>query len=274
MTAETGYLTAHDDVQLRTRTWETEAPRYDILLVHGLGEHSGRWDAPAQFFNARGADVFSYDLRGHGESGGERVHLDSFEDLYQDISDIAKATAASTGRPWVLYGHSLGGLQCGGYLINGWEPHPNVAVLSAPAMIATRGIDSVLKAVAGLAGSILPTVSIPSSITGEQLSRDESVGEAYFADPLVQTTATTKFGKVVYGEQDQLASRHGEIKIPTYVFHGADDELVEPKSSAGLASSDPVVRKVYPGIRHESHNEPEATDILGDVADWIDSKLF
>lgn len=274
MTAESGYFSAHDEVQLRTRSWLIDEPRYDILLVHGLGEHSGRWEAPAAFFNSRGANVFSYDLRGHGESGGDRVHLDSFEDFYKDISDMAKVTAASTGRPWVLYGHSLGGLQCGGYLINDYEPHPNVAVLSAPAMIATRGIDSVLKAVAGVAGSLLPTVSIPSSITGEQLSRDEAVGEAYFADPLVQTKATTKFGKVVYGEQDLLSSRHGEIKVPTLVFHGADDELVEPKASSGLASSDPVVRKVYPGTRHESHNEPDGMDILGDVADWIEAKLF
>lgn len=274
MNETTGTFTTHDDVELFTRSWLIAEPRYDVLLVHGLGEHSGRWHAPAAHFNAHGANVWSYDLRGHGESGGDRVHLESFDEMVNDISEVAKATVATTGRPWVLYGHSLGGLQCAGYLIEGVDPHPNVAVLSAPAMVATRGVDNVLKAVAKVAGSVAPKASVANSIKGEQLSRDPAVGEAYFADPLVQTKATTRFGKVVFAEQDRLSGKHHEILIPTLVVHGADDELVEPKSSAGLAASHAVHRKVYPGLRHELHNEPEASTILGDITDWIEAKLF
>ena len=187
---------------------------------------------------------------------------------------MARTTAAASGRPWVLYGHSLGGLQAAGYLIDGYDPIPNIAVLSAPAMIATRGIDTVLKMAAGVLGRITPTTRISSKITGDQLSRDPAVGEEYFADPLVETQATTRFGKVVYGEQDRLAPRLGTIGIPTLVIHGADDELVEPAASAPLAASDSVTRKVYPGLRHEMHNEPEGPHVLGDVTDWIDTQLF
>lgn len=152
----TGTFTASDGVELFTRTWAIDGARYELLLVHGLGEHSGRWEAPAAHFNAHGANVYSYDLRGHGQSGGERVDVVEFAELYRDISEMATATAAASGKPWVLYGHSLGGLQSAGYLINDYEPMPNLAVLSAPVMIATRSVDTVLKLAAGILGRVTP----------------------------------------------------------------------------------------------------------------------
>lgn len=274
MTETVGTYTTDDDAELFTRSWVIENPRYDVLLVHGLGEHSGRWADPAAYLNGHGANVFTFDLRGHGRSGGDRADIEDFDYFYNDISEMAEVTAASTGRPWVLYGHSLGGLQCGGYLINDIEPQPNLAVLSAPAMTATRNIDNVLKVAASVLGTIAPKMSISSGITGDQLSRDAAVGEAYFADELVGTKATTRFGKAVFSEQAALAAQHGEITIQTLVIHGADDELVQPAASASLAASGAVERKVYPGLRHEMHNEPESSQVLGDVTDWIDRKLF
>jgi len=274
MTETIGTYTTADGAELFTRSWMIDDPRYDVLIVHGLGEHSGRWAVPAEYLNDHGANVYSYDLRGHGRSSGERGDIEDFGLFYSDISEMATHTAASTGRPWVLYGHSLGGLECAGYLINDIEPFPNLAVLSAPAMAATRGIDAVLKVAASILGTIAPKMSIGSGITGAQLSRDAAVGEAYFADELVDTKATTRFGKTVFAEQARLAEHHGDITIQTLVIHGADDELVQPSASAGLAASGAVERKVYPGLRHEMHNEPESTQVLGDITDWIDRKLF
>jgi alpha-beta hydrolase superfamily lysophospholipase len=121
---------------------------------------------------------------------------------------------------------------------------------------------------------VAPTTTAPNKITAEQLSSDPAVGEAYFADPLVETKATMRFGKTFFAEQDRLVDHQGDIDIPTFVIHGADDELVQPAASAGLASSPGVERKVYPGIRHELHNEPDRDRILGDISDWIDEKLF
>jgi acylglycerol lipase len=274
MTDTPGTYTTADGAELFTRSWTIDNPRYDVLIVHGLGEHSGRWARPSEYLNTHGANVYSYDWRGHGRSSGDRVDIDDFVLFYNDISEVAAHTVAATGRPWVLYGHSLGGLQCAGYLINDIAPHPNLAILSAPAMTATRGIDNVLKVAASVLGTIAPKMSIGSGITGDQLSRDASVGEAYFADELVETKATTRFGKTVYGEQARLAEHHADITIQTLVIHGADDELVQPAASAGLAASGGVERKVYPGLRHEIHNEPESVQVLGDITDWIDRKLF
>lgn len=272
MTEQEGMFHTSDGVELFTRTWSAREPRYEVLLVHGLGEHSGRWAEPMTHLTDRGADVYTYDLRGHGRSSGDRTDVTSFDRFYDDISEMAAATVAASGRPWVLYGHSLGGLQATGYLLSGRDPQPNVAVLSAPAMKAE--VSGALRLAAGIFGRVAPRLRFPTSITGEQLSKDPSVGERYFADELVEVKASARLGRAIFDEQARLASELGLIGIPTLVIHGAADPLVLPSASAGLARSEGVVRRLYPTLRHELHNEPEGPEVLGDVADWIDSRLF
>ncbi len=261
-----------DGTELFTRSWTVENPRYEVLLVHGLGEHSGRWEAPMAYLTTRGASVYTYDLRGHGQSGGNPGDVDQFSQFHDDIAEMAEATVAQSGRPWVLYGHSLGGLQCAGYLIDNRSPQPNIAVLSAPAMDAD--VPGALRAAAAVLGRVTPGLRIANSIEGDQLSKDPAVGEKYFADPLVQTKPTARFGKCFFDEQSRLADLHDAIATPTLVIHGADDPLVPPSASAGLASSQGVERRLYPTLRHELHNEVEGPEVMGDVSDWIDAKLF
>jgi alpha-beta hydrolase superfamily lysophospholipase len=261
-----------DGIELFTRSWTVENPRYEVLLVHGLGEHSGRWTSPMAHLVSRGASVYTYDLRGHGQSGGNRGDIEQFSQFYDDISEMAEATVAKSGRPWVLYGHSLGGLQCAGYLIGDRSPRPNIAILSAPAMDAD--VPRALRAAAAVLGRITPGLRIANSIEGDQLSKDPAVGEEYFADPLVETKPTARFGKCFFDEQSRLSDLQGSITTPTLVIHGADDPLVPPSASAGLADSQGVERRLYPTLRHELHNEPEGADVMGDIADWIDTKLF
>lgn len=272
MTESEGTFRTSDGIDLFTRTWSDASSRYEILLVHGLGEHSGRWAEPMSHLVARGATVHTYDLRGHGKSGGTQGDIDRFDRFHEDISEMAATTVAVSGRPWVLYGHSLGGLQCAGYLIDDRLPRPNVAVLSAPALAAN--VPAALRAAASVFGRITPGFRMENSIKAEQLSKDPSVGEIYFADPLVQTKPTARLGKCTFDEMSRLSGSHGSLTTPTLVIHGAEDPLVPPSASAGLANSEGVERRLYPTLRHEIHNEPEAAEVMGDVADWIDAKLF
>lgn len=267
-----GAFQTSDGVELFTRSWTLENPRYEVLLVHGLGEHSGRWVGPMSILTTRGASVHSYDLRGHGRSGGDRTDVERFDRFYDDISEMAQTTVSVSGRPWVLYGHSLGGLQSVGYLIAEREPQPSFAALSAPAM--TADVPAPLRAAASIFGRLAPGLRFPNSIKGEQLSKDPAVGDAYFADELVETKVTARLGKAVFDTQSDLASKLDAITTPTLVIHGADDTLVTPSASAGLARSEGVQRRLYPTLRHELHNEPEGAEVMGDVADWIDAKLF
>ena len=271
MTGETGAFTASDGTSLFTRTVKATEPRHELLIVHGIGEHSGRWVHQAELFAANGADVTMFDLRGHGRSEGPALDTPSIQRMQDDIAEVAAATVATTGRPWILMGHSYGGMLCTGYLIDHREPLPNAAILSAPAL--DDGLPAVLKGIAKALGGFAGGVRVDNSIDGEHLSRDARVGEAYEADEFVRTKGTLRMGKLTFAEMSRLRSRADEIVIPTLVYHGAEDTLVPPSASAPLAGSPGVERKLYPGLRHETHNEPEGDQVIGDAIDWINLKL-
>ena len=268
MDVTTGTVTAPDGTELFTRHWVPADPYRDMLVIHGVGEHSGRWDHVGRFFAERGYAVTAFDLRGHGKSGGARVHVDSFKRLVDDLDTVADGVGRD--RRWVLYGHSFGGLIGCHYLSSEYR-QPDAAILSAPGL--DDEIPAVLHAASKVLGRVTPTLSIPNTIRADQLSRDPAVGEAYFADPLVETKATCRFGLESFAAQDEaMVALHG-ITVPTFVIHGAEDPLVPPSASAPLAAVDGVERKLYPGLRHEIHNEPERDQVLSDVADWLDAAL-
>jgi alpha-beta hydrolase superfamily lysophospholipase len=268
MEMTTGTVTAADGTELFTRAWTPAAPQRDLLIIHGLGEHSGRWDHVARFFADRGYAVTAFDLRGHGRSGGRRVHADSFRQLVDDVGTVAAGVGRD--RPWVLYGHSLGGL-IGTHYLTSDHDQPDAAILSAPGL--DDDLPAALRGAAKVLGRITPTLSLPNAIEGDHLSRDPAVGAAYFADPLVQTKATCRFGLEGFQAQDVARASLHKIGVPTFVVHGAEDHLVPPRASAPLAAVEGVERKLYPGLRHELHNEPERDQVLGDVADWLDAAL-
>ena len=164
----------------------------------------------------------------------------------------------------------MGGLVATHYLAED-RPHPSGAVLSAPALDAEVPLP--LRLAVRMLGRIAPRFALENSIKGEQLSRDPEVGKAYFADPLVNTKATLGLGAAFFDAQDRSKEVIGTIDTPAFVIHGGDDPLVPPAMSAPLATSPSVERKVYPGIRHEIHNEPEQAQVLGEVAAWLDSRL-
>jgi alpha-beta hydrolase superfamily lysophospholipase len=268
MTSTTSQLVAEDGLGLLLRHWECPAPKARILLIHGIGEHSGRWEHVGDFFAAEGFDVTGFDLRGHGASGGDRMDVESFEQYLDDVELVLDHVPADL--PRIIYGHSLGGLIAVSYGVSKRE-QPDLFVLSAPALAADVPI--YLRWAARLLSRAAPGLRLANSIKGEQLSRDPAVGEKYFADPLVQTKATTRLGAALFSQMDWLHDRYGELSRPALVIHGAEDPLVPPQASAPLAVLDKVDRKLFPGLRHETHNEPEQEEVLGFVAAWLDDHL-
>jgi alpha-beta hydrolase superfamily lysophospholipase len=266
MTSTTSEIVAGDGTALLTRRWEFADPRANVLIVHGLGEHSGRYEHVGAFLVDRGYAVTSFDLRGHGASGGPRVDLESFSQYLDDLEQVVGETA----RPLVVYGHSMGGLIATSYAVSS-RPQPDAYVLSAPALRAAT--PALLRLIAGGLSRIAPNVHLPTAIKGEQLSRDPEVGAAYFADPLVNVKATARFAPIVFAEMTRIASLLPNIDRPTLVIHGAEDEIVPPDASAPLAAVPGVERKLFPGLRHETHNEPEQAEVLGFVAGWLDRQF-
>jgi len=244
------------------------APWASILLVHGLGEQSGRYQHVGDQFAAAGLDAWAYDQRGNGGSGGRRGDVERWSQFHDDLAERLAAVRAGAGsRPVVIYAHSMGGLVVAGYLLSD-RPKPDLAVLGSP------GLDSALpgwkKRLAPVLARVAPTLAIPNGIDGSTLSRDASVGQRAASDPINGTASTARFGAEGLLEQARVRDGAGRgFGIPTLVIHGEDDGLVPVTASAVLEGAPGVERRTYPGLRHELHNEPEGPEIIDDVIAWI-----
>jgi alpha-beta hydrolase superfamily lysophospholipase len=278
MTAETsrrGSSVGHDGLSLATRTWAPDAssgePWAYVLLVHGLAEHAGRYEHVGRRMADAGLHVHAYDHRGHGGSAGRRVHVDRWAELRADLSsELSRLREAAGPLPVVLYGHSLGGLVALGYALSD-RPRPDLLVLSAPALDSAFPFWK--RVVAAALSRATPRLRVRNGFDGSVLSRDPGVGERYLADPLNNHWTTARFGGEGFAEQRRVRARLGELSVPTLVIHGADDRLVPPSASAPLASIPGVTRRVLPGLRHESHNEPEWADVVDGIVDWLRSEV-
>jgi alpha-beta hydrolase superfamily lysophospholipase len=269
-TSGTATEQARDGTELLTRHWTALGPPWaSVLLIHGLAEHSGRYEHVGQQLAAAGLEVHAYDQRGFGGSAGRRAYLDRWSQNHDDLEDrLAAVRVASGGRPVVLFGHSLGGLIALGYVLaEPARPRPDVLVLSAPALDST--IPAWKRLMARVLGTVAPIIEIKNDFDGSILSRDPSVGLRYQADPLNQHSTTTRFGALAIAEQARVRAALSGLSIPTLVYHGEDDHLVPTVASAPLAGRPCVLRRTYPGLRHESHNEPEGPAVIADVIAWL-----
>lgn len=255
------------DVPELVRTWEPEDPRADIVLVHGLGEHSGRYEAVGSQLSDAGFRVRSFDLVGFGASGGTRAYVESWTAYLDQVEDHIEALRSD--RPIVLFGHSMGGLIALEYALSE-RPAPDLLVLSSPGLFGGAAWQRFL---APIAGRLAPTLTIPNGLKGEQLSRDPAVGEAYFADPLVLTKSTNRLGAELFGAMSRTTAVMGRLDVPTLVIHGGADTIVPASASAPLADLAPVTRKLYPQLRHETMNEPEGPEVVTDIVGWLDARL-
>jgi len=262
--------TTFDGLQQLRRHWVPNgAPRAAMLIVHGIGEHSGRYEHVGAAFAAAGIDVLAHDQRGFGASGGVRGHVDAFSEYLDDVEALI-AQRRELGVPVVLLGHSLGGLVSTAYLVSE-RPQPDLAVLSSPALEAE--LPGWQRAGAPILGALIPKMKIPADFDGSILSRDPEVQTAYETDPLRVPASTARLGREILRTMGSVATSLDRVRVPTYVLHGADDTLVPARASKPLESLPNVTRRVWPDLRHECFNEPEREDVIAEVVAWLDGQL-
>jgi alpha-beta hydrolase superfamily lysophospholipase len=245
------------------RDWPSTTTKAAVALIHGLAEHSGRYDHVAARLNDAGYSVVAVDVRGHGRSAGWPGRVDGLDDWVADTKAVLERTRAVAGdRPVFLMGHSLGSLIAAVYV----------------ARTGGEGLAGlVLSSLAVLAGpALLESMGDPDGqgISSTALSRDLAVQRAYDEDPLVfaDRVPPESTGASLEAAIETYQGARG-ITLPVLMFHGSDDGIADPDGARDffeqLGSTDKRWR-VYDGLRHETMNEPERDEVLDDLVGWLD----
>lgn len=243
-----------------------------LLLVHGLGEHSGRHMNLVNHFVPLGYAIYSFDHIGHGRSEGTREGVERFSD-YTDTLEIYCDMVADwqPGRPLFLLGHSMGGLIAANYLLDHQDRFKG-AVLSAPAVKPYGDVSPATIILGRLISSIAPGLGVVElDVNG--ISRDPQVVEAYINDPLVFHGRTpARLAAELLQAMQRVTTEADKIRLPLLILQGGEDRLVDPAGAQMLydstSSADKTIR-VYAGLYHEVFNEPERGAVLKDVEMWL-----
>ena len=247
-----------------------------ILLVHGIGEHSGRYTNHVNYFVPRGYAIYALDHLGHGKSEGEREVIERFSD-FTDMLGIFSGMVREwqPGKPIFILGHSMGGLITSTYLLDHQDEFQG-AILSAPAIKPGGDISGATIAVGKIISRILPKMGV-LALDDSGISRDPAVVQAYRADPLVfQGKTPARLGAEMLSAMQRVTDTASAITLPILILQGTGDMLVNPSGAQILydkvGSADKTL-KLYDGLYHELHNEPERDVMFADVEAWLAARV-
>ncbi len=247
-------LTTKDGLKLYAKEWLPDLePKGLVMLIHGLGEHIGRYEHVAKAYTDAGFVFFGYDLRGHGKSEGLRGDAPSFDQLMSDI-DLALHTAEGRhpGLPAFLYGHSFGGAQVLYYAEN-CQNNLHGFIVTSPGLAPTEPVPLPKYLLGKVMYALMPTFRMASALDADGLSRDASVGKKYLADPMVHPYITARLGLDLLNAGKSIIEKAGSIHEPFLLLQGTDDRLTNPPKTAEFASKAPkefITYQVFPGFYH------------------------
>jgi len=250
------------------------APRAVILLVHGLGEHAGRYAGWAARFNGIGVTLRAFDLPGHGRSEGRWGVIPSGEKVYDTIDKMSSEISSEfPGVPLFIYGHSLGGGIVLNYLIRR-KPAVTGAIVTSPWVILSETPPPLKAFIANLAGSLVPGMTQPSGLRIEHLSSDPEVAKAYTNDPLVHGLISAGLYRWMTSAAEETLARATEIRVPLLLVHGRNDMITSPSGSVQVAGSAPkATLKLWDEGYHELHNDPLKEDHFDFITEWMDTLI-
>ncbi len=289
-----------DNLEFYFQGWEPETEsRAVVCLVHGLGEHTGRYAHVAATLNAAGYVLLGFDLRGHGKSGGPRGHTPSYDILMDDIGRLLdEAAARYPGLPRFLYGHSLGGNLVINYALRrNLPPNPLPTregeqpsrlalrergaggrglfgvIATSPALRLPAPPPALQVALAKVMNRLYPALQMANGLALEGLARDPEVIRAYTGDPLVHNKISVRLALEMLAAGEWAMAHAADFPLPLLLMHGTRDILTSAQASAEFAAKVPAGRctlKLWEGFYHETHNEPEKAEVLGFVVRWLE----
>ena len=279
-------FTATDGDNIAVQDWPRAAGttlRGVVVVVHGLGEHAGRYDDLAQRLNTWGFAVRGYDQYGHGESGGPRGGLPADDRLLVDLADIidsararmAKSVDQSVDRhtPLILLGHSMGGLVAARFVALGLRP-VEALVLSSPAL--DPSLSAIQKMLVAVLPKVAPNLRVSNALDATKISHDPAVVKAYQSDRLVHDRISARLARfIAEGGPATVAAAPG-WKVPTLLMYAGADALVNPAGSCAFSAAAPqsvVTTRCFDALYHELFNELEAEPVFAELKGWLDARF-
>jgi len=280
MCADTTLTTfvASDGDNVVIQDWPLEAGvrlRGVVVLVHGLGEHAGRYDHVARQLNAWGFAVRGYDQCGHGESGGAPGSLPTDTRLLDDLADIVDSTRArmEPGTPLIVLGHSMGGLVAGRFVSLGMRP-VDALVMSSPAL--NPGLSAFQKLLVAVLPKFFPNLRVGNGLNASYISHDPAVVAAYQSDKLVHDRISARLARFIATAGPATVALAPQWKVPTLLMYAGDDRLVQPQGSRDFAAAAPaalVTTHCFEGLYHEIFNERDAAPVFAALRQWLDQRF-
>lgn len=272
---QTHVLTMADGLPVFVRDWPSSRAHDAVLIVHGLGEHSGRYQRLATWFHARGYAVRGYDQRGHGRTPGRRGALSHPDDLLEDLVTVYNDYAAALPRRPLLLGHSMGGLVAARAVLDR-RVQPPAMVLSSPALRTWE--PAWRRKLAATLARLAPNLPLPNGLPFDKLSHDPQVEPAYRADPLRHGWITPRLADFIFRAGDATVADASRLTLPTLLLVAGADKLVNPSGSRDFSSSgwagSQLTTRYFDSLYHELFNEaePARSQVLKQLGDWLQKR--
>lgn len=266
-------IRAQDGTPLHIHRWPGQGTRGTVLIVHGLGEHGGRYAEVAAWLSARGFRVLGYDHRGHGRSGGPRGVIPTADALVDDLAVVMDVLRPAQG-PFVLLGHSMGGAVAAQFVAQA-RRHVDGLVLSSPALAAKLSRSQRVMLAIGLA--VAPFLTHGNGIDANDISHEPEVVQRYLGDPLNHNRVCARLAKSVLDGGEIARAAAAGWSVPTLLVYAGADALVDPAGSDAFAASAPrevVESERFPGLFHEILNEGAlAAPVFARIERWLDAHV-
>ena len=276
-------LVTSDGLSLQLHQWPRPAgpARGSVLLVHGLGEHGGRYEHVAAHLAGRGWAVIGYDQRGHGHSAGPRGGVAADDSLLIDLGQMVRHARSALPGTLVVLGHSMGGLVVARYGAEALAPRPapwwqpvDALVLSSPAL--DPGMSTAQKWLLALAAPLAPNLALGNGLDPAWVCSDPAVVRAYIADPLTHDRITPRLARFIVDAGVLVRQQALQWATPTLLLYAGADRCVAPRGSDAFAAAAPAaVLQVhrYDGFAHEIFNEPGQARVLADLTSWLSARF-
>lgn len=263
------------DVRIFTRSWQAQgSPRAVVILIHGFNAHSGYMEYPAEQFAANGYSCYALDLRGRGQSEGERFYVEQLSDYLDDVQTLVDiARLEHPGLPVFVLGHSAGGVIATSYV---YEHQAEIAGLICESFAYDVGLPNAVSLLLKGISHITPHLHV-FSLNNADFSRDAAAVDRMNNDPLIANESQpAETGAVLLRAADALTEHFPSFKVPVLIIHGTADKATRPAGSEkffDLAGSSDKTLKLYEGHYHDLLNDVDKEIVMADILAWVDARL-